>query len=216
MRYLHGCDCYGHNYLGFTPIVTGEPTSTAIASFVSLVGGFLPDLHIGAGRKEANAIVPEQEKLGRALGDLDTILSTYTLTVGDLQQLDYQLRDMWARYLQFIYQDQFLADGDTRASDQSKADMQPQVQIRLDKIAAALSQLLGRPVPPQPIQTGVQQLQLRPALNLTSVPQSGFMPASSVPVTPGYLLPAQSQSFDSGLVLKVAVAGFLAYVISQR
>jgi hypothetical protein len=123
---------------------------------------------------------------------------------------------MWARYLQFIYQDQFLADGDTRASDQSKADMQPQVQIRLDKIAAALSQLLGRPVPPQPIQTGVQQLQLRPALNLTSVPQSGFMPASSVPVTPGYLLPAQSQSFDSGLVLKVAVAGFLAYVISQR
>lgn len=214
------------NYLGFSvapmvssavPIAAGTgPLAPIVLGFAALASVALPALHIGAGRKEADAIVPEQEKLGRALGQLDGILSGNVLSADDLKQLDYQMRTMWQKYLEFIYQDTFTADGDTRASDQSRATMEPQVQGRLDRIATMLNQLLGRPQVPTLIQSGgAPSLEFRNSSDL-NLPQAGFQqPGALVRTQPAYIGPA-APTFDTSLLLKLAVAGGVVFLISRR
>ena len=212
---------YGHNYLGFA-VMAAAPIAAATGPLAPVVLAFaaaasvLPMIHFGAGRKEADAIVPEQEKLGRALGQLDGILSDNVLSADDLKQLDAQLRGMWDKYLAFIYQDTFTADGDTRASDQSRATLEPMVQGRLDRIATMLNQLLGRPQVPTMIQSsGVPSLEFRNSSD-TNLPQSGFQqPGALVTTRPSYIGPA-APAFDTGLLLKLAVAGGLVMLISRR
>jgi len=133
----------------------------ALASALPFVG------QIGAGRKEADVIVPEQEKLGVLLGDVDRVLTTYTLTASDLRALDSQLRGTWQTFLTFIYQETFTADGDTRASDQARATMEPQVNGRLQAIAQMLGQLLGRVEPAQALQVGSGYPQLHEVAHIT-------------------------------------------------
>jgi hypothetical protein len=213
--------CSG-NGLGFA-VAAAAPIAAAtgpLAPFVlagaalATVLPFLPS--IGAGRKDADIITPEQNKLGDALAQLDNILRTQTLSASDLQQLDYQLRGIWQTFEQFVNQPALTADGDRRASDGAIATMEPQVQNRLDKIAAMLNAVLGRPNVPTVIQNGgVAALDFRTSSDI-SFPQAGFaQPGATSPIGPRYIAPVNS-GLDTGLLLKLAIAGGLVYVISRR
>jgi len=208
--------------LGFA-VVAAAPIAAATGPLAPFVLGFaalataLPFIHIGAGRKEADAIGPEQRKLGDALTQLDAILRTTTLSADNLQQLDQQMRAIWQNFLHFIYSDTFTADGDTRASDQSRATMEPQVNGRLDQIARMLNAVLGRVNPPTAIQngSGVPALEFRNSSD-TNFPQAGFFqPGAVTPTGPQTIGPAPT-GVDSGLLLKLAVAGGVVYWLSQR
>ena len=221
MAYVGGGNCCYPNHLGFA-VAAALPIAAAtgpLAPFViagALIGSVLPFLpKIGAGRKEADQIVPEQEKLGNALSELDQILGHQTLSASDLQQLDAQLRDMWRRYLAFIYDSAFTADGDTRASDQSKAAMEPMVQNRLDRIAQMLNAVLGRPNVPTVIQSsGVPSLEFRTTSDL-SLPQAGFSQPAVAPMQANVIGPIGA-GLDTGLLLKLGLVGAIAWAISRR
>jgi len=221
MSYI-GAGCCQPNHLGFA-IAAALPVAAATGPFApfviagALIGSILPFLHlnIGGGRKEADLIVPEQEKFGNALSELDQILAHQTLSASDLQQLDAQLRDMWRRYQAFIYDSAFTADGDTRASDQSKATLEPMYQNRLDRIAQMLNAVLGRPNVPTMIQSsGVPSLEFRTTSDL-SLPQAGFnQPAVSH--IPSNVIGPIGAGMDTGLLFKLGLVGVIAYAVSRR
>lgn len=211
------------NYLGFM-VAAAAPVAAATGPLAPLtfagmaIASVLPFVgSIGAGRKEADAIGPHQQELGRDLDQLDKILSTETLTVDDLRGLHAQLTGLWQSYLQFIYQDAFTRDGDTRASDGSRSTMEPQVNARLQTITQLINALLGKVTPPQAMQSSYPSLQFRPSTNLT-LPQAGFLQAGAVTLTPKQpgAIAAAPPTFDSGVLMKFAVAGALAWAISRR
>lgn len=219
MSYVAGGNCCYPNHLGFA-VAAALPAAAATGPFApfviagALIGSVLPFVHFGAGRKEADQIVPEQEKLGNSLGELDQILARQTLSASDLQYLDAQLRDQWNRYLAFIYSSNFTADGDTRASDQSKADMEPMVQGRLDRIAQMLNAVLGRPNVPTMLQSsGAPSLEFRTTSDL-SLPQAGFSQPAVKPIQANVIGPIADA--DTGLLLKLGLVGAIAWAISRR
>lgn len=219
MAYVNGCQPQRH--LGFA-IAAAAPIAAAtgpLAPFVlagALIGSLLPFVpEIGGGRKEADKITPTQNQLGDTLGQVDQILSTQTLSASQLQQLGYQLQGIWDTFVAFLYQPAFTADGDTRASDQSKADMEPQVNARLDRIRAMINAVLGRPNVPTMMQSGgPAAIEFRTTSDL-SLPQAGFNQVGAVqPMGPQVIGPAGGM--DTGLLLKLAVAAGVVLVISRR
>jgi hypothetical protein len=208
--------------LGFA-VAAAAPIAAATGPLAPFVLGFaalasvLPMIHFGAGRKEADAIGPEQRKLGEALGQLDQILSGQTLAASDIKQLDYQLRAIWENFLNFIYSEPFTADNDTRASDQSRATMEPQVLGRLQRMADMLNAVLGRVQVPTAVQngSGPPSLEFRNSSEL-NLPQAGFFqPGAVAPIGPQVIGPAPT-GVDSGLLLKLAVAGGVVLLLSRR
>ena len=177
----------------------------------------LPFIHFGAGRKEADQIVPEQNKLGDALTQLDTITRTTTLSADDIRQLQAQLQQIWQNFKTFIYQEAFTADGDTRASDGARATMEPQVNARLDGLNAMLSRVLGRPTPPALITGGAAtpELQFRNTSDLNFAGFGTFQPGAVAPTGPQSLMPTAG-GISNDMLLKLAVAGGLVLWLSRR
>lgn len=209
---------YHNPYMGFA-VAAAAPIAAAtgpLAPFVlaaAAVATVLPFLsHIGAGRKEADAIGPEQEKFGQALGQLDQILSSQTLDASQLQDLRNQLVDMWQRYNKFVYDPVFTADGDTRASDQSIATLQPMYQSRLDHITAMINAVLGRPQVPAMLQgAGTPSLEFRTVTDQV-LPQAGFLtPGAVAPRGPQVIAPISNDN----LLWKLAAAAAVVYVVSR-
>ena len=218
-------DLTNYPQLGFAvaaaaPIAAATGPAAPFVLAASLIATALPAVlpKIGAGRKEADVIGPEQTKLTAVLTDVDTILRTQSLSSDDLQQLAYQLNGAWQTFLNFIYQDALISDGDQRASDGARATMEPQVQMRLDTIINTINAILGRPQPAQLIQGGsnVPSLQFRTTTDL-SLPQAGFnQPGSFAPAGLPVTAPVNPSGIDSGLMLKLAVAGAVVLLISRR
>lgn len=216
MSYCNNNPYLGFSVAAFTPIAAATGPAAPFLIAAALVGSALPFLaKIGAGRKEADQITPEQNKLGTALGQLDTILATQTLSASDLQQLQTQLAAMWNNFLSFIYQPAFTADGDQRASDGARATMEPQVQIRVDKINNMLRAVLGRPQVPTMLQgAGTPSLEFRTSTDQV-LPQAGFFtPGAVQPRAPQVIGPV-SMSIDSDLLMKLAIGAAVVYGISR-
>lgn len=218
MAYVNGCRPQG---LGFA-IAAAAPIAAAtgpLAPFVlagALIGELLPFIpEIGGGRKEADKITPTQNQVGASLSQFDQILATQTLSASQLQQLGTQLQGIWDTFVDFLYQPAFTDDGDTRASDQAKADLEPQVMGRLDRVTQMINAVLGRPNVPTMMQSGgPAAIQFRTTSNL-SLPQAGFNQAGAVqPMGPQVIGPAGGM--DTGLLLKLAVAAGVVLVISRR
>lgn len=205
-------------YMGFA-VAAALPIAAAsgpLAPFVlaaSFVASALPFLgKIGAGRKEADQIGPEQEKFGAALGELDRILATQVLDASQLQALGQQLMDLWSRYRTWVYDDAFTADGDTRASDQSIATLEPMYQGRLDKLRAMINAVLGRPQVPTMLQgAGTPSLEFRTVSDQV-LPQAGFFqPGAVAPRGPQVIAPITNDN----ILLKLAAAAAVIYVVSR-
>lgn len=219
MSYLHGY--YTTGQLGFmvaaaAPVAaaTGPlaPAVLGLAALASFAAPLLPT--IGAGRKEADQIVPEQNKLGQALADVDTLIRNGGLGASDIRQIYNQLSGMWQTFLNFIYQDSFIADGDTRASDGARATMEPQVNARLQTLIQMLNAVLGKVNPPQQVQSGINQLEFRNSSDL-NLPQSGFLQPGAVAPT-GPMMTAPSGGVDSDMLTKLAIAGAVVFFIARR
>jgi hypothetical protein len=217
MSYCGNCE---PNYLGFMTTAALAPVAAATGPLAPLVLGFAEafsalDFHIGAGRKEADKIVPEQIKLGDILTQVDRIFAGQPLTISDLNALNSQLRGIWQKYLDFLYQPAFTQDGDTRASDQSRATMEPQVTARLQGIADRLNAAAGRPQVPVSVQSGgaVANLEFRTTTDL-SLPQAGiFQPGTVQNRAPGVVGPTPT---DNGLLMKMLLAGGVVLLLSRR
>jgi hypothetical protein len=192
----------------------GAALTGPLAPFLMAISLALPFLNkIGSGRKEADEITPTQNKIGDALSQLDQILASQTLSASDLQQLHAELVTLWNNFLSFMYQPAFTADGDTRASDGAKATIEPQVQNRLDRITSMLNAVLGRPSVPTMLQgAGTPSLEFRISSDQV-LPQAGFL-------TPGAVQPNPAQVIgpvvDSGLLMKLALAAGVVFVITRR
>lgn len=223
--YLMGEDCCqpaDNRYLGFA-IAAAAPIAAATGPLAPFVLAFaalstaLPFIHIGAGRKEADQIVPEQNKLGEALGQLDQIIANTALSADDVRQLQAQLQQIWQNFKTFIYQDAFTADGDTRASDGARATMEPQVNGRLDTLNAMLSRLLGRPTPPALITggSGTPSLEYRNTSDLNFAGFGTFQPGAVAPTGQQVLMPTAG-GISNDMLLKLAVAGGLVLWLSRR
>jgi hypothetical protein len=209
--------CGQPNYMGFNLPAAAMPAAALtgpLAPFLLAISLAMPFLNkIGSGRKEADEITPTQNKIGDALSQLDQILGNQTLSASDLQQLHAELVTLWNNFLSFLYQPAFTADGDTRASDGARATIEPQVQNRLDRITSMLNAVLGRPSVPTMLQgAGTPSLEFRISSDQV-LPQAGFLQPGAVGPNPAQVIGPVA---DSGLLMKLALAAGVVFVITRR
>jgi hypothetical protein len=105
------------NYLGFSPILAAAPATGPFAPALALVGSLAPIIpfpEIGAGRKEADAIVPYQNAIGERLGEINRAIPS--ANVSALQSFHSEVRQLGMDYYTFVLDPRFTADGDMRAS----------------------------------------------------------------------------------------------------
>jgi hypothetical protein len=178
--------------------------------------GLISALHIRAGANEADAIVPEQEKLGRYLGQMDEFLKQ-PLHLTQLQEAYGSLAGYWQQFKAWLYSEQFTKDGDTRASDQSVDTMEWQVNDRLARIQSMLL-AMGGTLPPmtstQGPYTSIPGLTV-PVPGQSYLPGAGTLPPVNTYAPPGttFYAPQGSPDIPQGLVYAglAAVAGYLLF-----
>jgi hypothetical protein len=198
--------------LGFTAVPTPEPFSFAASSLISPLVNLISS--IGAGREEADVIVPNQEELGRYLGQVDQWLKQ-PLSVSQLQQIYGGLVDYWSQFKQWLFTDFFTSDGDTRASEQSVDTMEWQVNARLQTIQqmlAAMGVQLQPPITTQNDGRSISSLSFRQPGG-SWFPQAGTLPPVNTLLPPGtqpagYQTASMSPLLVAGLA---AAAGFLIF-----
>lgn len=210
--------------LGFTPLIAAAPAAGPAAPLL-LAASFAPMIanwfsRIGAGRREADAIVPTQNELGDYLTAVDNVLKQ-ALSIPDLQSVYAQLLDVWGEFLAFIFADEFTADGDTRASDGARETMEWQVEDRLRQIAERIVAMGGRVESPSTVMQGAGSAV--PRLETYS-PGSAYFPQAGALPPVNTLPPLLFQSGGaapapaSGLMLAAAAAlgGWLLFGGSGR
>jgi len=218
MSYMGGMSYLGD--MGFTPVVTGEPTSSLIATAASGFMDLIGSLHIRAGANEADQIVPVQNRLGDYLGTIDGWLKQ-PLTVPQLQQIRLDLLNAWQQFMDFIWGPGFTADGDTRASDGAQRTMEWQVYDRIGQIEAKIRAAGGTVQAAAPIQGAGQSIQRLTTLTggQPYFPQAGTLPPTNMYPQPG----TQSQGegwFDDierqGQLLVLGGAALVGYLLFSR
>jgi len=197
--------------LGVDPVTAYEAGS----SVLDLIGGWFS--RIGAGRREADAIVPTQNELGDYLTAVDNELRK-PLSVSDLQTLYAQLQQVWEGFLEFIYAPEFTQDGDQRASDGARRTMEWQVNDRLRQISERLIAAGSRveaPVITQNTASSIATLQpYQPGSPY--FPQSGTLPPVNTYPRPVFPSRTVEEPFVLSPSIALAVAAVGAWLLLGR
>jgi hypothetical protein len=176
-----------------------------IGPFLSTITNFL---HIGAGRHEADQIVPTQNEFGDFLAKASAFVPVAS-NVAQLQQLAANLTQGWREFQIFVSNKQQFPDG--RAGSQALASIGPLVDTIQQQIADRIAQLGGGDGPMQVIQAGIMQL-VPSVFGGSNVPQAGTLPYYP-PERAGYY-------YGSGDTLSqvapVAILGGLAWFLFGR
>jgi len=197
---------------------SGGPVGLAIGAAISVGLMILSRLHIGSGRKEADAITPVANSLvnPQRTGRLDEIVDERdsTANVTTLQNLAAELDQLEQAYDQFLSDPRFT---DGRAVQQARGDMFPLMdQIRQEIIDKLLG--LGGELPPPQLTQGYGSMvpALRyPLQTFPWIPQAGTLPPVA-PLSPLRSQPPETIMAGFGDLLPLLLIGGLAFTVMRR
>lgn len=209
--------------LGFTNVTnTGGGTTSAIGTALNAAGAAVGvpgvgelfttianALHIGAGRNEADRIVPTQNVFGDFLARVSAYIPIAP-NVQSLTQLANNLSQAWVGFQRFVSDRNAFPDG--RASRQALNDLTPLVEGFQTGIARRIAELGGGDLMSRIVQgLGGPSLEV-PTYGESNIPQAGMLPY----YPPNYTNPLQTGFLSEGNVIPFVIAGAAAWLLFGR